>query len=257
MVEIVVVVEGAADARIATCIAERVIIEQLDWIEPYLQSMIAWTGLLPNTEHTCWKDVGAIIDEAKRQGVRLPKYISRQGYGQEPLKAYGAAARKVLNCVHRLPENRGIRAVLLIVDLDNQPERKAGLVQARLEHDNRQPRVAVVIGTPDRNREAWVLNGFEAQDAAEQRILNQMIADLSFNPCEEAHRLRSTSHEEPERQRNAKIVLEILTGGDQERESHCWETTDLATLRRRGIHTGLSDYIAELETRLPPVLLRT
>ena len=253
MAEIVVIVEGAADARIATRLAERVILEQVDWIEPYLQSMVAWTGFLPHSEYTCWKDLNVIYLEAARSGVRLPRYLG--GDKHKSLKAYGAAARKVLHYIRRLSEDRTIRAVLLICDLDNQPERRVGLEQARTEHETYQPGIAVVIGTPNRKREAWVLNGFEVQDAAEQRILSQIISELGFDPCAEPHRLRAASRAEPERQRNAKVVLELLTAHDQEREVRCWEVTGLAVLRHRGIYTGLSDYISEVETRLLPAIL--
>jgi hypothetical protein len=111
-----------------------------------------------------------------------------------------------------------------------------------------------VIGTADRNREAWVLNGFEAQDSQEQRILKDIAKDLKFDPCLAAHRLRSDAKTDPDRRRNPKHVLEQLTGGDRGREQRCWQETDLDVLQKRGTATGLTDYLAEVKERLSPMI---
>lgn len=50
------------------------------------------------------------------------------------------------------------------------------------------------------------------------------------------------------------IIVEQLTDGDMRREQQCWEDTDLELLRERGIHTGLVDYIGEVEQRLPALI---
>jgi hypothetical protein len=77
---------------------------------------------------------------------------------------------------------------------------------------------------------------------------------LNFDPCIESHRLRSTSWEEPDRIRNSKVVVEQLTRKNIERERQCWEDTSLTLLRERGIHTGLTDYIVEVEQLLAPII---
>jgi hypothetical protein len=142
-----------------------------------------------------------------------------------------------------------------IRDLDNQPERREGIEQARSEHIDRQPRLEIVIGTADRMREAWVLNGFIPLDLEETQILEEIRGRLSFDPCEEAHRLRSNSREYPDRIRNPKVVLEKLTRMDGLREQQCWEETSLDRLRERGCQTGLTDYLDEIEQRLIPVII--
>jgi hypothetical protein len=40
-----------------------------------------------------------------------------------------------------------------------------------------------------------------------------------------------------------------------EREQQCWEETNLELLRERGIHTGLTAYICEVEQRLIKIIL--
>jgi hypothetical protein len=39
-----------------------------------------------------------------------------------------------------------------------------------------------------------------------------------------------------------------------EREKQCWEKTNLKHLRERGVDTGLTDYIQEVEKRLAAIL---
>jgi hypothetical protein len=98
-------------------------------------------------------------------------------------------------------------------------------------------------------REAWVLNGFIPSNQEEERILQEITTQLTFNPCQESHRLRST-----DRLRNPKVVVEKLTGGRMEREQQCWEETDREHLRKNGVHTGLTAYIDEIEERLIPII---
>ncbi|MHC5934412.1 hypothetical protein [Nostoc sp.] len=39
------------------------------------------------------------------------------------------------------------------------------------------------------------------------------------------------------------------------REQQCWEDTSLKLLRKRGVHTGLTAYIQEIEQHLTPIIL--
>ena len=78
---------------------------------------------------------------------------------------------------------------------------------------------------------------------------------MTFDPCIESHKLRSTSETEPDRNRNVKVILEQLTKKDMEREKQCWEDTSLEILRERGVNTGLTDYLQEVEQRLVAIIL--
>jgi hypothetical protein len=51
-------------------------------------------------------------------------------------------------------------------------------------------------------------------------------------------------------------VLSILTGDDRGREERCWKETSLATLKERGIASGLSGYLEEVEAKLVPLIRR-
>lgn len=49
-------------------------------------------------------------------------------------------------------------------------------------------------------------------------------------------------------------MLSVLTGGDRERETACWLTTDLSALRGQGAANGLLHYLEEVEQRLVPLV---
>ena len=256
MIEFIVIVESGADARTATKLAERVLKEKFDWLDDdILQHCFQWTGLEEGKEYSCWRDIIKIIDDAKSQIKYKPaRFLGHDSKGV-PLKADGAASIKVLNLVRFLQKTRQIKAVIFIRDLDNQPERKEGIEQARLEHINKTPKLEIVIGAADPKREAWVLNGFIPSNQQEKQIIEEIKNKLSFDPSIESHRLRATSEKEPERIRNVKVVVAQLIGNDMEREKQCWEETNLKHLRERGVDTGLTDYIQEVEQRLAAILL--
>ena len=247
MTEFVIIVESEADFRTASELANRIFIEQIEWIEPYLPQQLQWRGIVGETKFTCWKDIRSIYDEMKSRGTRLPRYLGGRAQGHDY-----AASTKVLHIIDSLlrEKNHDIQAVVLIRDLDNRPERRLGIEQARQESAH----LTVVIGLADGKREAWVLNGFVCLDAREESLLANVRAELELDPVVEAHRLRATTFDEPSRIRNAKVVLDRLTEGVNERESQCWRSTSLALLRERGTFTGLTNYIREIEEKLVPVL---
>lgn len=248
MPEFIIIVESAADFRTATTIAERLITERMPWLIEYLTDTFTWHGLEPNTQFSCWRDIRTIRETLKAQGLPLPRYLKGKG------KSDGAAARIVLQLVTQLKRQRDIRAIIFIRDSDNQDERRVRLEEVREERRQSLAETAIVIGIADTKREAWALNGFVALDESEERLLADLRQRLSFDPTTEAHRLRATTADEPERIRNAKIVLNILTQENQDRESLCWQSTPLDVLRERGQQTGLTAYIVQIEERLIPIL---
>lgn len=255
MFEAILVVEGSSDVQTATKLAERVLLEKIDWLEPeLLENLFRWSGLDAETPYSCWKDIKYISQRAKDSGLPLPKF---RGHGKSgPLKSDGATTMKILNLIRliQLQGDRQIRVVILIRDLDNQPARKTGIEKARNEHMGRQPELQIIVGVADRMREAWVLNGFVSSSSQETTTLEKIKNQLNFNPCEESHKLRSTLLSEPDRIRNPKVVLNELTNGDKLREQQCWEETCLDLLRERGICTGLTAYLQEIEQLLVPIL---
>jgi hypothetical protein len=246
MSEFIVVVESRADAEISAKLAERVLLEKVECLElEILDSLIQWSGLESGTEHSCWKNISDIIEHFSSE-FKFPRIRSNG-----KLKTDGKAASKVMKLISFLQYKlkRDIKAVIFVRDLDNQPERRQHLDQARSEYTG-QPKLEIVIGTADRMREAWVLNGFMPLNPKEEKILKEITKRLTFNPCTEAHRLRSTSSNE----RDPKVIVEKLTDSDISREQQCWEETSLEILHSRGKFTGLTEYLNEVEQRLVPVM---
>ncbi len=217
-----------------------------------MQYLFQWAGLDLGTPYSCWKDLKDIVERANRDGLRIPRFLGHDKDGAR--KADSAATNKILKVIEFLKNRRSIKAVIFIRDLDNQPERRPGIEQACSNYRNAQSPLAIVIGTPNRMREAWVLNGFIPLNEQETQILQEIKSLLNFDPCEESHRLRSNSREEPERIRNPKVALERLTGSDPAREQQCWETTSLEILHQRGKLTGLTAYLKEVEQWLMPMI---
>jgi hypothetical protein len=127
--EVIVIGESDADVRIAIDLATRVLVEAIDWLEPnLLSSCLTWSGLEPGSIGSHWQDVKIVIKQAEEKGLKVPRYRRRNGV---PLKADGATTQKILNLINQLKRQRNIAAVIFIRDLDNQPERRSGLEQAR------------------------------------------------------------------------------------------------------------------------------
>ncbi|MBE9187993.1 hypothetical protein IQ270_25960 [Microcoleus sp. LEGE 07076] len=251
MIEFVVIVESSADARTATKLADRILVQKIDWLEPeMLQHLYQWSGLEAETDNSCWKN----IDDITKRLADKFKFPTIRSNGK--FKSDGQSANKIIKLISfiQYKQKREIKAVIFMRDLDNQPERKKHIDQVRSEHINQQPKLAIIIGTANKMREAWVLNGFIPFNREEEQLLQEITTQLTFNPCNESHKLRSNSLTEPDRMRNPKAVVEKLTGGQMEREQQCWEETNLEHLREKGVQTGLTAYINEIEERLIPII---
>jgi len=92
MFEAILIVEGSSDVQTATKLAERVLLENIDWLEPeLLENLFCWSGLESETSYSCWKDIKHII--AVLGGMRYvqrPVTLIQQGssctsFDQEPL----------------------------------------------------------------------------------------------------------------------------------------------------------------------------
>lgn len=246
MVEIVVIVESAADFRTGTKLAERVIIENVDWIdEDIFEHCVVWSGLLPESDHSCWRDVKSIFASFKADGLKLPRPRERQG------RSDGATTKRVLRLIRALQTQRGKRVdgILLIRDSDGDTERIKTL---KLVQEQFAEIYTIAIGMANPKREAWVLNGFVPKDDSEWALLSEIKNRNTFDPTIEAHRLRETLKQEPQKWRNAKVVLDYLMINRFEQE--CWEEPELGFLRERGRETGLTAYLGEVAERLVPIV---
>lgn len=246
MVEIAVVVEAEADARIACELADRVLIEEgPSWIEEHLPPVIRnWSGLEEGSAFTKWTGIDDLFEQ-------FPRLRFRRRVPEKKKKPYYATARKAI-ILAALLRPKIPDALILMCDIDNQKERREGLAQAR---EDEQTLLTTIIATPDPKREAWVLNGFICNNEREQTEWESIRQEIKLDPCLEAHRLRYAS-QTSRAERNPKEILQRLTGGSREREERCWTETPLSHLRERGVETNLKTYLHEIQESLLPLFSR-
>lgn len=242
--EFVVIVEGPDDARTACALADRVIVEEgPHWLTPHTRdTMRTWTGLLPETDDfTQWADVKELAQSRVGRNLGFPK-------SGKPGGADLAQARKAIKLHALIRDDDDAPTLLLVRDTDGERDSRSDFEQAR-----RQPEtpgwLTVVVGVAAPKREAWVLHGFDPQDADEEERLSEMKQELGCDPRTEAHTLDASA---TGAQNNAKRVLGELVRSD-EREQQCWTATELSVLRKRGRETGLTAYLEEVEERLLPL----
>ena len=231
-----VVHEAEADFRTATELADRVLIEAIDWLdEDLLPDQRDWVGHEPNGQRLTWAAIGRLAQAA---GIRARGHFD----GEPGLADAGAARRAILYLRATFPD---VKAVLLIRDRDDQAERRVGLEQARgQDHGG----VVIVVGLAVVERECWVISGFEPVDDGEPDRLGAERVRLGFDPRACSHEL--TAGKDDTAIRSPKRVLRQLCGDDRQRERRCWTATHLDLLRERGGENGLADYLREVRDRL-------
>jgi hypothetical protein len=235
-----VVAEAPADHRIASDLADRVLVDAIpDWLdEELLPHQRRWVIEASGTWLT-WKNIRKL---ARSAGIEAEGF-----FDGEPALPDARAARRALRYLRSaIPE---LKAVMLIRDQDDQKERRNGLEQARCEdHEG----LEIVIGLAIPEREAWVLSGFEPQDDDERKQLDEERQALGFFPHEQSHELNACKDDFAPR--SPKRVLRVLVGGRHDRESECWTRTSLQVLQLRGTANGLAEFLQEVRTRLAPLI---
>ncbi len=237
-VSIAVVCEAPADARTGCELADRVIAEEIEWVEAEtLDDLRQWHGVQSGEHYVLWRDVPQLAAERR---IRVHGHF--QGEPGAPDAHAALKALLVLRSSERTPD-----AFVLLRDDDGQSARKKGLNQAR-ERLSQSKRV--VIGLATTKREGWVLAGFDPKDPTEESLLDGVRKRLGFDPREKSEQLTASRGEK----RNAKRVLDELCDGDLDRESECWLAADLTTLKSRGEKNGLKSYLEEVDALICPIL---
>ncbi|RKH87192.1 hypothetical protein D7Y21_19575 [Corallococcus sp. AB045] len=233
------VCEARADRDTACMLADRVLVDDIDWLDAdLLDTQRRWRGLTPSESFLRW---ASVRDEAKKAGL---KGLFGH-FGNKPAEPDALVARRALLLF--VDSDTKPQAVMLIRDSDADESRRLGLEQAR--GDKPWP-FAVVIGVAEPKRECWVLAGFDAKKE-EEDSLRKVEQRLSFHPVREAHRLTASEHGA---KNDAKKALEELTSGNPVREHECLRDTPLEALRGRGERVGLKQFLAEISERLVPVM---
>ncbi len=238
MNRIVVVCEDEPDFRAARILADRVLMNGVEWLrDQNLDDFRDWTGLDESRPYLVWK---SLREDVRRTAPREPKGIFGKFAGES-----GApdawAARFALLAIAGLSESPA--AVILLRDADSQQnERRRGLEQGRASLPNPPP-FAVVVGLADPKREAWILAGFSPKTDDERRRLADLRRQLTFDPTREPNRLRGR-HDE----RDIKRVVKTLAN-DSTREDGCLQEIALDEI---GPDVGLREFVDELRSWLVP-----
>ncbi|MCY2962348.1 MAG: hypothetical protein NT069_01635 [Planctomycetota bacterium] len=242
MIRIAIVCEANADFVLASCLADRLFQDRIQWIEPeYLDSIRTWVGGDPNpaSRFLSWREVA---EKARELNIKV--HGTFQGASGEPDAQAGARALRILKRIHA-----DLKGVILMRDSDNDLRRRQGLRQARTTHGTS---LAVVVGVAHTKRECWVLAGFVPVTPDEDRQLLEEKKRLGFDPTVHSHQL-TAKHDPRNDLRSAKRVLASLTGNDRTRESECWQATPLSKLRDQGDSSGLKEFLNEIDEHLVPL----
>lgn len=231
---ILMVVEAVADARTVATLIDKVLLEsegRPSWIDDgMLSSVRRWVDLDSGEPDAPWPHVTWI--QMKDRGPR----VLGHGTGGPTRDPYARAARRAIQAANWASSRPN--SVVLVVDADAQPERRAGLEIGR---EAQPSALRVVVGAADPKREAWVLNAFVPKGPEERQRLQELRRELKLNPCLDAHRLRGKHREA----RDIKRVLAVLVDNDKERELGVHRNTPLAVLATNGERTGLSAFLTD------------
>ncbi len=255
MPDVFIACEAVADLRVAKGFAERVLLNELTWFEDLtLEARPIWGGFLQGTEFLRWASIRSVYKAVEdEKPARVSAVLGRFGNGIPP-KLEAINALKAL----RLAELTTAYAVILMRDTDahKQAELRAGLLHGfdeylRTRVNNARSAVQVILATPDRYREAWLLAGFVAKNNLEQSKVNAEKHVLSgIDPFQEPHRLQDA----PNNLRCAKDIWNRLSDQNETREEACWSNSSLEVLRTNGEGCGLVAYLDEVKNFLVPAL---
>lgn len=225
-----------------TYLVDAALLNEHDWLNDIIESCRSWCGLEstepwykydPRDAH----DVRPVV----LGGVRIAGHGHIKG---KPLELEAGMWRRVLLLFcHRDPRPD---VVLLVRDMDGYRDRIKGMKQAR---DGFDWPFSVVIAAPEPEIEAWHVTGFDPVSTKERETLEELRISLSFDPTLEPHRL--TSHPN-DAVTDAKLVLAALCDGDRDRRLLC--IANPSQLRERGAFNGLTEFLAEVDARIVPLL---
>ncbi len=233
-----VLCEAESDQKTACGLAERVLLEQISWLDQeQLTEICCWKGLEPDRHFMTWSSVEK---HAKEQGIRARGSFSGKFDARRTRMAL-----LLWNSLERCPD-----AVLIARDTDNEKERMPSIED--VARQDSWP-FTIVLAMAHVKRECWILNGFDPQNDQEKAALQAAQKKLGFDPREKAEKLTG-SGKSP--QKNAKKVLkeDLDIAPNSPREDACWQETDLDLLRSRGEKTLLTKFLQEVSDRLVPVI---
>lgn len=238
---IAVACEADADFQAASTLIDRILVEQIEWLEKgHLDHVRQYVG----TESPYpWTRIHNVPDLAKARNLK-----PRKGHFQgEPGAADALLARKailLLNSIDTQPE-----FLVVMRDIDNQPERQTGWLQARDEYHGRPP---LILGIAIIKRENWILAGFRSRSDDEQLRLQEERQILGYDPS--LYPDQPNSHEKGSKHCPKRVLANLVGSAGVERELDCLRDTPFAELLTRGENVGLAQFLKEIQAFMCPLL---
>ncbi len=225
-----VIAESPSDAEWACILADRILCDEIDWIDAEtLLDFRQWMGLgaeAPRFFGTGQDSTYTKIHDVPRL-AKKHKLPRKHGLLQGDL----TMAHSALILFRGLTE---VDAVLVVRDGDGCEGRRSDLAQvcamAWPFH--------AIFALPNECMEAWILSGFQPGTNSEEADLKAECQRLGFNPTTAPERL---SHKDPA-PKSGKATLKLLTCDSRARQAECLRRP-LAELSDRGAKAGLADYL--------------
>lgn len=232
-----IVAESPQDARTLSRLADRVLLDEHDWLDGVLEHVRRWQG---RSEAEEYFDIHHTSRTLRARGIKVHGHFSG-----EPGAPDARQFRGLL--VLFKAQSPQVSALVIGRDLDSEPDRARGLRQA-LGAVTTPFKVVGALADPE--IETWFCAGFVPEDDTERQRLVDQLKELGFRPDQSPERL---SAGRDHHKTNAKRVLAVLVDGDGARRAACLET-NLQTLETNGQNCGLADYIRDVRAEIASLL---
>ncbi|HWQ33832.1 MAG TPA: hypothetical protein VNQ79_13360 [Blastocatellia bacterium] len=249
MLKFVLVAEGKTDERVVPHLANRVLCEEGDdWIKDNFEDdperLWKWIAIEEGTayQYTSWVRIKQPGDSYKN-GLRIYR---RPGDGDRM-----AETRKAIALCQLLRKGDPPAALVLARDLDKKPdEHRRAMIQAREEARQKALEIPpIILATPNRVIEVWMLNGFVCENESEEQRLKSLRQKNSVDPCRNGHLLSADAAKE-----SVSHLITSSEGEDRGRLEKCWAQTELEVLRKQGADSFLKEFLDEVSQYLLPLL---
>ena len=247
--------EAEADARTTRQLVDEVLRHRgATWLRDTLEldpsPVRRWVADAGAAQAREWFDLHRTAAYVRELGLRPQQGRFDGKPGQPGALLLANAARIARELDRRAGANERVEAVVLVWDMDQQGEaRRAGLAQGVA---SAAPSFPLVVGWADPMREAWILAGFEPQTPREEQALQEVRAELGFQPHREPHRLTASDEQA---KLNAKRVVQALGIDALEREEECLRIGSEERwnrLHEHGRACGLAAFLGEIEREIVP-----
>ncbi len=248
MLEFVLVAEGKNDEQVIPCLANRVLCEGEDWIRDNFEDdperLWKWAAIEPNPHfrYTNWGQIDK-LGSAYKNKLRI---FHRPGEGFRT-----AETRKAIALYFLLRKDNPANALVLSRDLDKHPEiHRQAMETARAEVQSISQAFPILLASPNRVLEVWMLHGFIGENEHEEEQLKTLRQEFGFDPCRHGHHL----HPDDAKDVIGKLISEAGGNKNMERRERCWANADLKTLSERGQDSHLAAFLDEVKNDLLPLL---